>query len=284
MSTLLNGARPPYGLKNIHILTGYSNGKLPNDVLSVGVRGLKMNLVSALKFRVLTEMAVYDGIPLSSTGDYRTFTQQEILLLGRYDRGYIAGRASYRYYQGTYWSLKPDVAAAATPGTSNHGMARARDFAVMLAGDTIPDSLRTADVKWLASHAPMCGIFFENKTEDWHGTDYAGDEVPDWVRNWGMTPETPPALPPFNPQSGNFSLYPLDKTKATLRFQDPPMCSDLVSYFQGVLRVRLGYALGVDGWFGEVSRDNAIWFQATHGLTSDGIVGPKTWAVIDSLA
>lgn len=287
MSSRLDTARPPHGLNPISILSGYSNGMLPNEILSVGVRGLKLNLVSGIKHRVLVEMAIYDGIPLSSVGDYRTLLQQELLLLERYDKGYIAGRGSYRNYQGNIWSLKPGVASAATPGTSNHGMGRSRDLAVMLAGHTAPNSLRTSDVTWLATHAPMCGIYFEVASEDWHATDYDGDEVNDWVRNWGKPDQgepTPPALPPFNPVSGNWSLYPFDKSKATLRLKDPPMCSDLVAYFQGVLRVKLGYAIGNDGWFGEKTQSFAIWFQASNGLTADGIVGPKTWAVIDRLA
>lgn len=146
-------------------------------------------------------------------------------------------------------------------------------------------SLDTAAKKFLASNAPKCGIYFEVSSEDWHGTDYAGDNVPEFVRTYYTSPDTPPALPVFAPAQGAFSLYPFDTGKATLRYiEDSHMQSDLVAYLQGVLRVRCGYAIGVDGDFGAQTRDFAIWFQATHGLQADGIVGSKTWAVIDALA
>lgn len=286
MSTLLDPARPKFPMKPIGVLSGYQNGRLDNRVLAVStVRGLKLNVVSVRKFNALQALAVKDGIALSSTGDYRNFTQQELGLLARYDRGYFPGRADYNYYQGVVWSLKPGLSPMATPGTSNHGTGRARDFAEMVNGDTIPDSLTVKAKLWLASNAPDCGIFFEVKSEDWHGTDFAGDD-------FSLAPavlayekgELGPQIPVFAPAIGQFSLYPFDPNKATLRLQDPPMCSDLVSYMQGVMRVRLGYAINVDGWFGQISDDHVRWFQASHGLTVDGVCGPKTWAKLDSYA
>jgi len=38
-----------------------------------------------------------------------------------------------------------------------------------------------------------------------------------------------------------------------------------------------------DGWFGPVTRSAVKRFQAQHGLTVDGIVGPKTWARIEQI-
>ncbi|WP_351234041.1 peptidoglycan-binding protein [Streptomyces sp. NPDC002133] len=40
---------------------------------------------------------------------------------------------------------------------------------------------------------------------------------------------------------------------------------------------RYGYGLAVDGAFGPASTNAAKDFQAKHGLTADGIVGPNTW-------
>jgi N-acetyl-anhydromuramyl-L-alanine amidase AmpD len=44
----------------------------------------------------------------------------------------------------------------------------------------------------------------------------------------------------------------------------------------------LGSKLIVDGDFGAKTHDAVIAFQHTHRLVTDGIVGPKTWAAIDS--
>ena len=60
--------------------------------------------------------------------------------------------------------------------------------------------------------------------------------------------------------------------------------SDLVAYCQGVLRCKLFYHVVADGWFGPSTENFVKWFQASHGLTADGIVGPHTWATLDSIA
>lgn len=286
MSTLLDPARPKFQMKPIGSVDSYPNGQLDNRVLSVStVRGLKLNVVSVRKFNALQATAVLEGIALSSTGDYRSFAQQELALLARYDRGYFPGRADYNLYQDVVWSLKPGMSMAATPGTSNHGKGRSRDFAEMVNGDTIPDSLTAQAKLWLAANAPGFGIFFEVKSEDWHGTDYAGDDFSLAPRVLAYeSGQAGPQLPVFAPAIGQFSLYPFDPNKATLRLQDPPMCSDLVSYMQGVMRVKLGYAINVDGWFGQISDDHVRWFQASHGLKVDGVCGPKTWAALDKYA
>lgn len=285
MGSIMNGARPPIGQPATlpSILNGYTNGRLDDTVLvRVSVaRNLKWNLQSARKLRALTSAAVCANVPLSTTGLYRTFAQQEELLFQRYDRGYIAGRANYRNYEGYVWSLKPGMAQASTPGFSPHGWGMGNDSAVMLAGDTIPDSLRLSDKQWLAANAPRFGLYFPVPGEDWHMQDWFGDTMPQAVLDYegGVDP-----VPAFDPASGHFSLYPFDTNKATLTYRLPNMHSDLVAYCQGVLRWRLAYHVVVDGWFGAQTRDFVTWAQATHGLKADGIVGPKTWTWIDSIA
>ena len=52
-----------------------------------------------------------------------------------------------------------------------------------------------------------------------------------------------------------------------------------VAVFQQALDNR-GYHLSVDGAFGQQTYNAARWFQATHGLGVDGVVGPHTWGAV----
>lgn len=45
----------------------------------------------------------------------------------------------------------------------------------------------------------------------------------------------------------------------------------------------LGFDLDADGWFGPGTENVVRWFQRTNGLVVDGIAGPKTLAMIDTL-
>lgn len=284
MSSAMNPARPVYKMKSIANLTGYQNGRLDDRVLAkTTARQLKMNGVSARKFNALQGEAIRNGIALTSSGDYRTFASQLNGLLVRYDLGYFPGRADYNTYDGQVYSLKEGATQVATPGLSQHGWGRARDFAVMIGGHVLP--IRPADAKWLATYAPKFGIYFPVVSEDWHGEDFAGDDfslcraVTDYEKGDLGVP-----IPPFTPAQGLFSLYPFDTHKATIRLVTPNMHSDLVAYMQGVFKVRLGYAIKVDGWYGGQTDAFVRFFQTFYKLKVDGIVGPITWAKIDSLS
>jgi hypothetical protein len=54
---------------------------------------------------------------------------------------------------------------------------------------------------------------------------------------------------------------------------------DLVVWAQEHL-ISAGYRLGVDGGFGASTRRAVLAFQSSHGLTTDGIVGPATWSAL----
>lgn len=87
--------------------------------------------------------------------------------------------------------------------------------------------------------------------------------------------------PVFDPEHGLFSLWPLNPDKPALKVGSS---GDAVRYIQGVLRSKLGYGLPVDGMYGPTTEANVRWFQGSHGLTADGLVGRKTWAAIDRVA
>lgn len=64
------------------------------------------------------------------------------------------------------------------------------------------------------------------------------------------------------------------KDKPTLKMGDK---GDWVKVAQGRLFVA-GHHIEVDGDFGPATKNAVIAFQASYGLTKDGIIGPKTWA------
>jgi murein L,D-transpeptidase YcbB/YkuD len=101
-----------------------------------------------------------------------------------------------------------------------------------------------------------------------------------------LNPQPPPAIV-FDPANGLWGLYPLDPAKATVRRIDTPPSpaqADLTRYLQGVLRRKAAQPVAVDGDFGQ-STDGAVRnLQRFFGLQVDGVVGPKTWAVVDMLA
>ena len=63
-------------------------------------------------------------------------------------------------------------------------------------------------------------------------------------------------------------------TKPTLKMGSR---GDWVTIAQGRLVVA-GYPVEVDGIFGPKTKQAVIAFQKAHGLTCDGIIGPKTWS------
>lgn len=60
------------------------------------------------------------------------------------------------------------------------------------------------------------------------------------------------------------------------------MHSPDVMNFQRVIGL-MGFKLEADGWFGEGTENVVRWFQRNHGLTEDGIAGPKTLAKMDAI-
>ncbi len=104
-----------------------------------------------------------------------------------------------------------------------------------------------------------------------------------WIRS-GMPVDTAPqgsGMPPFNPDRGQFSLYPIAKNKALVR---RGARGDVVAYLQGVIKHKAGGAISVDGDFGSKTENRVKDVQRFFKLTVDGVVGSKTWDVIDFLA
>jgi len=58
--------------------------------------------------------------------------------------------------------------------------------------------------------------------------------------------------------------------------------SEAVKDLQRILNARGFGILTVDGDFGQKTEESVKTFQAANDLVADGIVGPLTWAALDS--
>lgn len=128
---------------------------------------------AARAWAAMSAAAATDGVPLSSTGAYRPLAAQESLFRSRYTPAtpnmYLPGRRKWR---DQWWAKNPGVAAAAVPGTSNHGWAIAVD--ACLPGNV---GLDRKAIGWLEEHASVYGWAWELPSEVWHIRHLLGDDV-----------------------------------------------------------------------------------------------------------
>lgn len=264
-----------------------ANGVLdPSLLVEVGPRGVLHHL-AARAFKALQAECVKEGLPLTYTfgGCYRSYDNQKSLFLRRYAPAFIEDR-SRKWWNNQWWYLRPGVAMAAVPGTSNHGWGLAIDTAF----DTDPtDGLGPDDAASISGHPKFpwfrdvatkkYGFSFEAQSEPWHIRYVAGDAIPQAVLDF----EKPivDKAPVFDPANGQYSLWPV-ANKPAVKFGDR---GDAVRYLQGVLKNRAGQDVGpIDGFYGKKTEDAVRNVQKFFKQTVDGWVGKRTWAVIDSLA
>jgi hypothetical protein len=99
-----------------------------------------------------------------------------------------------------------------------------------------------------------------------------------------LTPQPQP-WPPFDPEHGQFSLWPLNGSKPAIAwgwvFSSEHV--DATRYLQGVLK-RNGFPIVVDGDFGPQTDQFVKFCQGVWGLPKDGRTDAATWARIDEAA
>lgn len=88
------------------------------------------------------------------------------------------------------------------------------------------------------------------------------------------------AFPEFNPRNGKYGLFPI-ANKPTVKIG---ASGDAVRYLQGVILNKAGGGVVVDGSFGPQLDRRVRDLQRFFGATVDGVVGPKTWVLIDKIA
>lgn len=166
-------------------LAGVTNGKLPAKLLrNIKAPNGQLHALAATAWNCLQLAAYFDGIELRHVGAYRPLSEQMALFNNRYANK-PTGRTPQvtRTYQGATWYLKKGMAAAGTPGTSNHGLGLAVDVAdcsgkrlAWLLGDG-----------FATSKALKFGFTWEVKdsknpnAEAWHLRYVCGDKLPQAV-------------------------------------------------------------------------------------------------------
>lgn len=257
----------------------YGNGKIPKELLHpCGIRNFTMVEPAARACRAMVAAAAADGIRLDATGTFRSYDQQVALFTQRYSKKQIAGRRTKKWNGVTYWQ-KPNVAMAATPGTSKHGLGVTADFAQRSTSGKL-EGVGPATLAWLASHGPAFGFWNSVKSEPWHWPYFPGDDIPDAVLEME--------------RSGVIRLHPdvpADPTAREAFYRELPRGGVLSKGTRGVgveavqwALTRAGFPAGIDGVFGPATERAVREFQAAKKLTVDGLVGPATWAKLGLLS
>ena len=257
-------------------LRGVTNGDLPEGLLrSVGKGGL-LHVNAARAFEALRADAEKHGFGLTYTwgGTYRSYQRQVSLFERRYDRNFVEGRnvkTGSRTWNGVKYWKRSGVAAAATPGTSNHGWGLAVDMALDSdrSDGLDPDNAVYIGpaLNYLYANAERFGFSWELQSEPWHLRYVAGDEIPEAVREFERN----------GPKAATEISHPTP-SKPVLRLGST---GDGVTLLQSALRAR-GFTIAVDGHFGPQTDRTVRAFQHRSGLVVDGLVGDKTWGALEA--
>lgn len=176
---------PVQTLQPLKVLDGQANGRLSDSILhdtpgQAGGPTVRLVEPAARSWRAMCAAAKRAGHTLKATSLYdsfRPYEVQERIFLERFSPYYIPGRPS-RFWRGKWWWLKPGMALAAVPGTSNHGWGRAVDTGEERDGDTGTESVDAGTLDWLLANEERFGFSHEVQSEPWHIRYFAGDVPP----------------------------------------------------------------------------------------------------------
>lgn len=150
-------------------IIGKGNGQLPAHATTriPGNPDIVLAKPAARAFQAMHAAAADAGHHLwtsTVTNSYRPLYEQERIFMKRYYPSILGTR----WWNGKRWRRKSGVAAAAVPGTSNHGWGLALDFT----------RLTDPATRWLIDHAHTYGFSAELQSEPWHWRYFAGDNLP----------------------------------------------------------------------------------------------------------
>jgi hypothetical protein len=174
-------------------LVGQPNGRIPAELLvDVGPSGL-LHHTAARAWRALVADAAANGLPLTYTygGTYRTLAGQTVLFESRYTPGGPGGGC--KFYKGTRWCKKSsNLATAAVPGTSNHGIGLAVDSAAGVHPQSATAIGSHPKWSWFRANVERFGFSWELQSEPWHIRYVTGDVIPPAVLAYEQSLTPPP--------------------------------------------------------------------------------------------
>lgn len=209
------------------------------------------------------------------TGAWRSYETQLRIFEERYDRGNLAGRRGYtndvRWWpaKGSYYTRKEGTAAAAVPGTSNHGGGVAVDVKTSRSGGDKPypqtvvftsfnDPDRLAFLRVAGKHG-WADDEGRSVGELWHLTYYPSrDKHKGESAKPGNTAPSKPSTPAKRKPTRLPTIKPGSKSAWV------PVVQRLVGADD-------------DGVWGPATTGKVKAFQGRHGLEKDGVVGLRTW-------
>lgn len=163
-------------------LRGKLNGRLPASVLAKvpgldGSPDVWLARPADRAWRAMAAAAQQAGHTFKishQNSAYRPHRDQERIFRARYYPSILGTRR----WQGQRWRKRSGVAAAAVPGTSNHGWGLAVDIGEERDFDPAAESISTSGVQWLIGNAARFGWSAEIQSERWHWRYFAGDAIP----------------------------------------------------------------------------------------------------------
>jgi peptidoglycan hydrolase-like protein with peptidoglycan-binding domain len=202
-------------------------------------------------------------------------------------KAYIRSKKGQMGIGGAVRFVQPDKPGFAKPGMSFHELQTffdgKKNFAaldlVMRNGTSNHRSPNWSEVPKQGSGHPdiaAYGIHANVDGEPWHNQAIEMDGFTSWVNGGRKRPSLTFPIKDAVPVPPNPVIVPGSRT---LRLTSPTMKGDDVWYLQNTLR-KIGREITVDGDFGAKTEEHVKWYQSQHGLTSDGVVGPKTWAAV----
>jgi hypothetical protein len=192
---------PKRDIRRPAIIQGRANGRLPAGILSEtsGLAGgptIRLVLPAMRAWKALTTAALSAGHTLKSTAlndSYRPYKVQKRLFLERYSTTDTGGER--KVWQGKSFFLKDGEAAAATPGSSNHGWGLAVDTGEESDHDLFANTFDNQTLKWLVNNEERFGFSHERQDEPWHIRYFAGDNIPAAVLAFEQSTGRGPDMP-----------------------------------------------------------------------------------------
>ena len=158
-------------------LANQPNGKLTESILvTFGMANFRLVSPAARSMRALMNAASASGFTLWTTGTYRSYDAQVALFVARHTHRKVKGRSAKLWNKKLWW-LRKGMANAARPGTSNHGLGLACDFALKDKNNRVV-SVSHEFVKWMCINAATYGWSAEIQSENWHWRYVTGDAIP----------------------------------------------------------------------------------------------------------